>query len=102
MKSPTISVPVSRHHYRLFASAVRLIRKERGADAPTAIALIEFQLANRTAIGLAKEYLDCIGDFAGRRRIRSRASRRAAHMTRNGGRVNLLRAVLTPKDPSRN
>lgn len=97
-----ISVPVSREHYRVFAAAVRLIRKEYGADAPSVTALIQFQLAHRTAIGVAKEYLDCIGDFTGRRRIRSRASREAGHLTRNGGRVNILRAVSTPKDPNRN
>lgn len=102
MKSPTIFLPVSREHYRVFAAAVRLIRKERGAETPTATALIDFQLAHRTPIGVAKEYLDCIGDFAGRRRILSKASRGAAHPTRAGGRLNMLRAVSTPKDPSRN
>ena len=102
MKSPTISVPVSREHYRVFVSAVRLIRKERGAEAPTAVALIEFQLANRTAVGVAKDYLDCIGDFTGRRRVRSKATHRAARLAKTDDRVNILRAVLTPKDPSRN
>lgn len=102
MKSPTISVAVSREHYRVFAAAVRLIRKEYGAEAPTAVALIEFQLAHRTAVGVAKEYLDCIGDFTGRRRVRSKATHRTARLTRTHGRLNRLRAVLAPKDPSRN
>jgi len=97
-----ISVPVSREHYRVFAAAVRLIRKEYGAEAPSAAALIEFQLANRTAVGVAKEYLDCIGDFAGRRRIRRRTARGAEHPTIHGGRLNVLRSVSTQKDPSRN
>lgn len=102
MKSPTISVPVSREHYRVFAAAVRLISKEHGAEAPTAFALIEFQLANRTAAGVAKEYLDCIGDFVGRRRVRCRATQRTTHPSRHGGGLNTLRTLSTPNDPSRN
>ena len=97
-----ISVPVSREHYRVFAAAVRLIRKECGAEAPSAAALIEFQLANRTAIGIAKEYLDCIGDFEGRRRIRSKVTRGAPCMTRHRARSGLVRAISILKDPSRN
>jgi len=102
MKSPTISVSVSREHYRVFAAAVRLIRKECGAESPTAFALIEFQLSNRSAVGLAKEYLDCMGDFEGRRRMRFKVTRGASLMTRNGVRSGVLRAISDPKDPSRN
>ena len=102
MKSPTISVSVSREHYRVFAAAVRLIRKEYGADAPSTAKLIQFQLANRSAVGLAKDYLDCIGDFEGRRRIRFKATRSAALVTGHGVRCNALRAISNPKDPSRN
>jgi len=102
MKSPTISVPVSREHHRVFAAAVRLIRKEYGADAPSAAALIQFQLANRSAVGVAKDYLDCIGDFEGRRRIRFKAARGAARTTRHGVRCGVLRAISNSQDPSRN
>ena len=96
MKSSTISVRVSREPYRVFAAAVRLISKERGAEAPTAAALIEYQLANRTAVGVAKDYLDCIGDFAGRRRIRPKAIHRPARVTKADGRPNILSAISTP------
>ena len=102
MKSPTISVPVIREHYRVFESAVRLIRKEYGADAPTVFALIEFQLSNRSAVGLAKEYLDCLGDFGGRRRIRFKAARGTSPVTRLGDRSTVARAISSPKDPSLN
>ena len=102
MKSPTISVSVSREHYRVFAAAVRLIRKECGAESPTAFALIEFQLSNRSAVGLAKEYLDCLGDFGGRRRIRFKAARGTSPVMRLGDRSTVLRAISDPKDPSRN
>jgi len=97
-----ISVQVSREHYRVFTAAVRLIRKEYGADAPSAASLIQFQLANRSAVGVAKEYLDCIGDFEGRRRIRSTVSRGNSLMARHGDRAGVLRAISNPKDPSRN
>jgi hypothetical protein len=102
MKSPMISVPVRREHYRVFAAAVRLIRKEYGAGAPSAVALIQFQLANRSAVGVAKDYLDCIGDLEGRRRIRFKAVRCVALTTRYGVRSGVLRAISDPKDPSRN
>jgi hypothetical protein len=97
-----ISVPVSREHYRVFAAAVRLIRKECGADAPSTATLIQFQLANRSAVGVAKDYLDCIGDFEGRRRIRFKAARGTSPVTRLGDRSTVFRTISDPKDPSLN
>ncbi len=104
MKTPTILIPVLQDDYRVFAAAARLVRKERGADAPDAVALIQFQLKLRTPGGIAKDYLDCIGDHAARRRVKVRI-RRATSETRPirlGGRMQPLKSVRVPRDPSRN
>lgn len=104
MKMPTILIPVLRDDYRVFAAASRLVRQERGADTPDAVALIQFQLKHRTPGGLAKDYLDCIGDYAARRRIKIRIRRAvpAQARVRLGGRMPPLKSVRVPRDPSRN
>ena len=104
MKSTAIYIPVLRSHYRIFVIAARLVRKDRGADAPNAIALIQFQLMHRTPGGIAKDYLDCIGDCAARRRVRvaiPRKPRQAPREVKSAGGLRTLQSVH-PEDVSRN
>ena len=104
MKSTAIHVPVLRNHYRIFVLAARLVRKGRGADTPNAVALIQFQLINRTPVGIAKDYLDCIGDCAARRRVRvalPRKPRQPSREMKAGSGLRALRSVH-PEDVSRN
>ena len=46
--------------YRVFADAVRLLRRIMGREAPDVAALIQLNLRDRDATGLADEYLDSI------------------------------------------
>ena len=104
MKSTPILISVPPAEYDVFVVAARLVRKVRGADAPDAITLIRFQFSHRTPDEIAKDYLDCIGDFAARRRVRpavARKSRTAKSGTKSIGRLGLLRS-LRPADVSRN
>jgi len=103
MKSTAIHIPVLRSHYRIFVLAARLVRKNRGAHAPNAIALIQFQLIHRTPGGIAKDYLDCIGDCITRRRVRVALPRKSCQSSREvkAGGLRSLRPVQ-PDDVSRN
>lgn len=104
MKTPAILIPVDRDDYRVFTAAARLIRKERPDDAPDAIGLIQFQLKLRTPGGIAKDYLDCIGDHAARRAIKVRIRRhhhKAIRTVKATGRLPAVRS-RAPLDPTRN
>ena len=104
MKSTAIHIPVLRSHYRIFVLAARLVRKECGAKAPDTVALIQFQLAHRTPGGIAKDYLDCIGDFAARRRVPVAIpcrARQAPREVKSAGGLSTSRSVR-PQDVSRN
>jgi hypothetical protein len=76
MKSNAILIPVLRSDYKVFVLAARLVRKECGVKAPGALALIRFQFTHRTPVGIAKDYLDCIGELTARRRVRVVAPRK--------------------------
>ncbi len=104
MKSPTILIPVFVADYKIFVLAARLVGKEHGSDAPDAIALIQLQLSNCSPGGIAKDYLDYVGDLAARRRVRlplQRKPRRARNDLIPGSRQGRLRLVK-PADVSRN
>lgn len=104
MKSTAIHVPVLRSHYQIFVLAARLVRRERGAAAPNAVALIQFQLVHRTPGGIAKDYLDCIGDCPARRRVRvgqPRKSRQGSREVKAGGGFRALRPIC-PREIGRN
>ncbi len=105
MKTPTILIPVLRDDYRVFHAAARLVRRERPADPPDAVALIQFFLQHRTPGGIAKDYFDCIGDHDARHRITVRVQRSRPTRTpriRTGGRMPALKSVQVAGDPSRN
>lgn len=100
MKSSTINVPVSREDFRVFAAASRLVKKS-GTSSPTVFELIQFQLAHRTAEGVAKDYLDSIGEIMARRLIRIRLLR-PSHGRQLVGRLSAIRSVRTSNNPGQN
>lgn len=105
MKSTVILIPVNRSDYKIFVAAARLVRKELADKAPDALALIQFQIAHRTPGGLAKDYLDCTGDFAARRRIPTQLSRPVqcgANQLKSRASLSPLRSLRRPADLSRN
>ena len=55
-----LSLPLPRADYRVFVTAVRLLRRVMGRKAPDALALIQSNLRDRDATGLADDYLDSI------------------------------------------
>ena len=104
MKSTPILISVPRAEYDIFVVAARLVRKVRGADTLDPITLLRFQFSHRTPDEIAKDYLDCIGDFTARRRVRlsvARKSRTAKCGVKSIGRFGLLRSIR-PADVSRN
>ncbi len=106
MKSGPILIPIVRSDYKIFVIAARLVRKQRGATtAPDAEILIQFQLAHRTPGDIAKDYLDCIGDFAARRHVRTPLLRKfqgGTNQSKLRARLPALRSVRRPADFSRN
>ena len=105
MKSGPIFIPIVRSDYNIFVIAARLVRKERGATAPDAETLIQFQLKHRTPGGIAKDFLDCMGDFAARRRVPTPLSRKfqgGTNPLKSRARLPALRSVRRPADFSRN
>lgn len=80
MKPPLVTVNSA--DYRIYQSASRLLRKELGAETPTALALIQFELSMRSSASIAKDYLDCIGHQIARLRKATfpRLARRAGRI----------------------
>ena len=106
MKSGPILIPIVRSDYKIFVIAARLVRKQRGATtAPDAETLIQFQLKHRTPGGIAKDFLDCMGDFAARRRVPTPLPRKfqgGTNPLKSRASFPALRSVRRPADFSRN
>ncbi|MDO8545444.1 MAG: hypothetical protein Q7S40_33805 [Opitutaceae bacterium] len=105
MKSTVILIPVDCSDFKVFAAAARLVRKECGVNAPDTVMLIQFQLAHRTAGDIAKDFLDCMGDFAARRRVPTPLSRKfqgGTNPLKSRASLPALRPVRRPADFSRN
>lgn len=59
--SVIIKLPLPRRDYRVFLAARRILIRVMGDKAPDTIRLIQNNLTERDAIGLADEYLDAVG-----------------------------------------
>lgn len=107
MNDTTQSVPLKKQSVKLYAIAVRQLRRKVGPKAPTAVELINFELAGRDPRDIASCFLDYLRDLERRRHIEpgSKPGRRVSTPSR----VPLLRQVPWPSrqpaavnDPSRN
>jgi hypothetical protein len=106
-----ITLPLAATDYRVFLSATRQLRRIMGRNAPDVLALIQFNLQDRDATGIADDYLDAIRwpNSAGRvvtlaRRAKPRRAARTIRHARPStvvSRTSPLRS-RTPADPSRN
>ena len=106
-----ITVSFASIDYRAFVSAARQLRRIMGHNAPDVQTLIQFNLHDRDATGIADDYLDAIRwpNSAGRivsLRRRRKPSRPVQPTTRErptvgATRKQSVRADL-PGDPSRN
>jgi hypothetical protein len=120
MKMPKVAVLIDRTDYDVFAAAARLARAAAGKDTPDTATLIAFQFKLRTPEGLAKDYLDCLGEaearynvgeqLSGRPRSKPRKLRLAAcparlpaiQQNKTGRGVSRSRSARSPTDLSRN
>lgn len=108
MNDTTQPVPLKKQSVKLYAIAVRQLRRKVGAKAPTTVELINFELAGRDPGDIASCFLDHLRDLERRRQIEPgpKLSRRVA--TRN--RTLLVRQSpwpgrrppVTLTDPTRN
>lgn len=104
-----ITVPFARADYRVFVSATRRLRRIMGRHAPDVLALIQFNLHDRDATGLADDYLDAIRWPNSEGRVvslrckkSSRSVRRVTHARPRADAVRIQIARGAPSDPARN
>ncbi len=65
----TITIPLLTADYETFGTAVRILRRIMGDQAPDMILLVCSKLAKHDATGLAEDYLDLVGWPHARRRL---------------------------------
>ena len=92
----SLALPVD--DYSAFLTAVRLLVRRMGVQAPDVVALLVHTLRRRDAAGLVEDYLEAV-DWPVKLRKVARDARRS---TRTRGARRSLFAASTAVDPSRN
>lgn len=108
MNATTQLVPLSKQSIDSYAKAARRLRRETGSKAPTAVELINFELAGRNPRDIASAFLDHLRDLERRRRL----NRGVERPRRDPGSSNVAltrpdtwpgrRASVGMSDPTRN
>lgn len=100
-----LKLPLSATDYRVFVLATRILRRVMGRKAPTTLVLIQRNLTERSANGVADDYLEWVGWPQGRlpaaRRSRSNLLPARARVSTSRLKTPLLRPDY-PVDPSCN
>jgi hypothetical protein len=89
-----ITIPFASADYGVFVSAVRQLRRIMGCNAPDVLTLIQFNLHDRDATGIADDFLDAMRwpNSAGRV-VLLKQLRKPRGSVRPGARVRTLAAA---------